>query len=512
MSYRAVLIFPHQLFEDLKPILPSKKDEKSIYFLVEEPLFFSDKQRVEKFQGLKLVLHRASMKMYEDYLTSQGLETTYIEFHDMDRLHTAIAGCRNVLYYDVVDHLLQKRIDELLKTYNKKATMLETQLFICQNGELDEFVQSRKDKKRKYFQTDFYRWQRKRLNILMDEDGDYLGGKLSYDKENRSPMPKSGFQKIKYHQTKTNEYIQEAQKYVSETFEFYGNVENIAHIAFDFAGAKAKLRDFLRNRLFDFGNYEDAIDQENPFVYHSILSSSLNIGIITPGYVVDEALKYYYAHSDTIGINDIEGFIRQIIGWREYYRMVYVYLYDKLVGQNLLGNTRELTELWYSGETGIEPVDESIQIAFKYGYLHHIIRLMIVGQFMLLCEIHPKDIYRWFMEFAIDSYDWVMIPNVYGMVGYNDGGGTTTKPYVSSSNYVLRMSNFKKGNYPNPFNNWDYIWRAMYYRFIHENADLLNKNPRTKRMVWQMNKLKGTQLEQLLVDAEDYIEQITNPE
>jgi deoxyribodipyrimidine photolyase-related protein len=501
MSYSAVLLFPNQLFKNIKPIINDK--ENYIYYLIEEPLFFSDKERIETFNGLKLLMHRASMKMYEDYLLKKGLTVNYIEYKKIKDLNKAISGSNHVIYYDVVDHLLQKRLDKLLKTSKKEYTILPSQSFICSEDDLDEFIESRSGYKRKYFQTDFYRWQRKRLDILLDEKGDFLGGKLSFDTDNRQGVPKKGFPELKYHTTKSNPFIEEARTYVKKTFpDYLGNVDNYGHISFSFNDAGAKLRNFLENRLIQFGNYEDAIDKENPFLYHSLMSAALNIGIITPNEVVEEALDYFYNNQKTIKINEIEGFIRQIIGWREYYRMVYIHLYDDLVGQNLLGHKRKLTDAWYSGETGIEPVDTNIKIAFDYGYLHHIIRLMVVGQFMLLCEIHPDEMYRWFMEFAIDSYDWVMVPNIYGMVGYNDGGGTTTKPYISSSNYVLKMSNFKSEKGPDA---WDYIWRALYYRFIHKHEDILKGNPRTSRMVWHMNHMKKDELDELLEAADEFI-------
>jgi deoxyribodipyrimidine photolyase-related protein len=505
MSYTAVLIFPNQLFEDLEPIVGKGK---RIYYLIEEPLFFGDKERIENFNGLKLLMHRASMQIYRDYLISKGLEVQYIHYNKQEEFHTAVEGSKEVIYYDVVDHLLQSRLDNMFTNYKKKSTMLPTQLFICDLDELAEFIAGRAKNKRKYFQTDFYRWQRKRLNILIDENGEFEGGKLSFDQQNRESAPKEGFPKIKYHTTQKNKYIEEAQKYVLETFpDHYGNIENFGHIPFSTEDARTKLQIFLKNRLFNFGNYEDSIDTNNPFIYHSILSSALNIGIITPMEVVEEALDYYYTHPETIGINDIEGFVRQIVGWREYYRMVYMDLYDEMVNTNLLGHTREITDIWYTGNTGIKPVDDNIHIAFEYGYLHHIIRLMVIGQFMLLCEIHPDDMYKWFMEFAIDSYDWVMVPNVYGMVGYNDGGKTTTKPYISTANYIYKMSNYKKEKVDK---SWDYIWRCMYYRFIHENMEALNNNPRTRRMVWQMNNMKPTELKVLLSDAEEYLAKLSN--
>lgn len=509
MTYTAVIIFPNQLFENIEPIfqnIEGTPNKKRIYFLIEHPLFFSDKERIKTFNGLKLLMHRASMKMYADYLMKKGLTVQYIDFKKAEATLRSIAKeAEHMLYYDVVDHLLQTRLDAAVAFAKKKATILQTPAFLCTPDDLDDFLATRSKVKRKYFQTDFYRWQRIRLNILMDKNGDFEGGKLSFDQENRQGVPKSGFPELKYHTTKTNAYIVEAQSYVRSTFpDHLGNTENFAHIAFSFEDARQKLRNFLENRLFQFGNFEDAIDKSNPFLYHSLLSQAMNIGIITPEEVVVEALDYYEQNRSRIKINEIEGFIRQIIGWREYYRMVYLNLYDDLKNQNLLQHTQTLSSAWYTGNTGIEPVDANIRIAFEYGYLHHIIRLMVVGQFMLLCRIHPDEMYRWFMEFAIDSYDWVMVPNIYGMVGYNDGGATTTKPYISSSNYILKMSNFKA----KASDEWDLIWKSLYYRFIHQHESLLKKNPRTSRMVWQLNKLKTDEFNKLMDVADHFLDTI----
>ena len=505
MKYTAVLIFPNQLFENIEPIIMPIAGHPNIerkYFLIEHPLFFSDKERVQTFNGLKLLMHRASMKMYADYLLKKGLSVQYIDYKKTNAELRSIANdAENIMYYDVVDHLLQHRLDKFFN--GKVSTILQTPAFICSPDDLDDFLATRAKVKRKYFQTDFYRWQRIRLNVLMDSRGNFEGGKLSFDQENRQGVPKNGFSALKYHTTRSNQYILEAQSYVRSTFpDYLGNIEHFGHIAFSFDDAREKLHNFLENRLFQFGNFEDAIDRHNPFLYHSLLSPALNIGIITPEEVVSEALEYYETNRTRIKINEIEGFIRQIIGWREYYRMVYVNLYDDLIRQNLLQHTRKLSSAWYTGNTGIEPVDVSVKVAFEYGYLHHIIRLMVVGQFMLLCNIHPDEMYRWFMEFAIDSYDWVMVPNVYGMVGYNDGGGTTTKPYISSSNYILKMSNFKADG------EWDLIWKSLYYRFIQQHEPVLKKNPRTSRMVWQLNKMKSEEFDKLMDVAHQFLKTI----
>ena len=497
-SDTAVLIYPVHLFENLEPILPKIKQKTYKYYILEEPLYFSSSERIVHFNGLKLLLHIVSMKIYESYLRDNGLDVEYINFKDMDKIPEIITNVENIIYYDTVDHLLEKKIANLC--VGKNITKLHNQGFICSEIDINEYVGKHAHLKRKFFHNDFYRWQRERLNILMDEKGGYLGGKLSFDKDNRHTFPKIDLEYPKYHSTAYHPLIDEAKEYIKTNFPNYlGNLDEWHHISFDFNTAKQKLKDFLKNRLQHFGKWEDIMDDSNPFIYHSLLSSSLNIGIITPEFIVSESITHYEAYYDSIGINDIEGFIRQIIGWREYYRMVYIQRYDDLVGVNYLNHTNTLSEGWYTAQTGIEPLDKNIQIAFKYGYLHHIIRLMLVGQFMLLCEIDPNEIYRWFMEFAIDSYDWVMVPNVYGMLGFNDGGETTTKPYISSSNYILKMSNYKKDGI------WDTTWRALYYNFIFKHKDLIRKNARTGRMIWQMNKLTPPALKELINEAELFI-------
>lgn len=493
------IILPNQLFEDLSPIQSLGKIDN--IYVVEHSLYFEDGRRIQNMNKLKLLLHRASMKKYSDYLKSKKLATVeYIDFANYEREITNIyKNSKQIAYYDPVDHLLKADFDNLASKFNKKQTVLKTQGFICSLEDLGDFVNSQGSKKRVYFQTDFYRWQRERLNILMDGKGKYAGGKLTFDNENRQSPPREGFPiNIKYHETKSTRYITEAQNYVEANWpNNYGNSEEYMHIAFDFDGARAKLQTFLENRLVDFGTYEDAIDRQNPFLYHSILSSAINVGIITPGEVVNTTLEYYQKHKTQITINNVEGFIRQIVGWREYYRMTYMFLYDEFVKGGELQMKNKLGVKWYDGTLGVKPVDHAIQTAFKYGYIHHIQRLMIVGNFMVLCEISPDEMYRWFSEFAIDAYDWVMVPNVYGMVAYNDGGKTTTKVYISSDNYVSKMSNYASGD-------WNLIWRALYYRFIHNHYELMRSNPRTIRMTWAYDRMNKDKLESLLDVADSF--------
>jgi deoxyribodipyrimidine photolyase-like uncharacterized protein len=223
----------------------------------------------------------------------------------------------------------------------------------------------------------------------------------------------------------------------------------------------------------------------------------LNIGLITPQQVVDIVSAYYNEHKAAIGLANYEGFIRQIIGWREYQRYIYQYAGEKMRHSNHFGNTRRLNTTWYTATTGIKPVDDAVRMALDDGYIHHILRLMVVGNFMNLVGIHPDNVYKWFMEFSLDSYDWVMVGNVYSMALWADGGLTMRKPYISGDGYIMKMGNYSstraKGNSnrktkkqseslgesvsesSNPARTWNEEWNAVFHHFINRNAIKLTR-------------------------------------
>ena len=257
--------------------------------------------------------------------------------------------------------------------------------------------------------------------------------------------------------------------------------------------ARAALDDFLDHRFAQFGQYEDAIHADETFLFHSVLTPALNIGLISPQQVIDAALQ----RADRVPLNSLEGFVRQIIGWREYMRGVYRLYGRRQRTRNFWNHRHPLPAALYDGTTGIEPVDTVIRRVLRHAYCHHIERLMILGNFMLLCEIDPAAIYQWFMELFIDAYDWVMVPNVYGMSQHADGGLITTKPYLSGSSYVLKMSNFRKGP-------WCPIWDALYWRFIDRHREFFAGNPRMSVMVAQCDRMGG-RLDEHLRTAEQFL-------
>ena len=222
----------------------------------------------------------------------------------------------------------------------------------------------------------------------------------------------------------------------------------------------------------------------------------LNIGLLNPSDVVARALEEH----ESVSMNSLEGFVRQVIGWREYMRLVYRHYGVQQRTKNYWQHHRPLPRSFYDGTTGIDPVDHSIRRVLKYGYCHHIERLMVLGNFMLLCEFSPDAIYQWFMEMFVDAYDWVMVPNVYGMSQHADGGMITTKPYISGSAYVLKMSDFKKGD-------WCPIWDALYWNFIAKHRDFFSSNPRMSVMTGQLDRM-GDKLQQHQRTAEAFLSRL----
>ncbi len=261
------------------------------------------------------------------------------------------------------------------------------------------------------------------------------------------------------------------------------------------------MKQFFAVRFEKFGDYEDAILKQESILFHSQLTPYLNTGLLTPEQVLTAALVAGDEYD--IPLNSLEGFIRQIIGWREFMKAVYEREGAKQRTANYWKFTRKIPASFYDGTTGIEPFDDVIRKVLRTGYLHHIERLMIAGNFMLLCEIDPDDVYKWFMELFIDAYDWVMVPNVYAMSQFADGGLITTKPYISGSNYIIKMSDYKKGE-------WADIWDALFWRFMDKNRGFFSQNPRLGMLVRSFDKMPSEKRARLITTAETYLETLDN--
>jgi len=253
------------------------------------------------------------------------------------------------------------------------------------------------------------------------------------------------------------------------------------------ADAERWLEDFLSHRLAMFGAYEDAMRENGPFLFHSLLSPLLNTGLLVPAAVVDATLAFAEDHE--VPLNSLEGFIRQIIGWREFMRAVYLLRGEEERTRNFWGHQRPMPGACYAGTTGMDPFDRVVRRVREHAYAHHIERLMVIGNFMNLVGIHPDAIYRWFMELFIDAYDWVMVPNVYGMSLYADGGLITTKPSISGSHSLMKMGDFSAGE-------WCDVWDALFWRFIDVHRSVFAANPRMRVLLANLDRMDSDTLEQ----------------
>ncbi len=440
------------------------------------------------------------MKKYYDFCKDYFDDLEYIDSYNENSDIRVLLNMllskktKKINYIDPCDNWLNKRIKGLSKSINLNS--IETPQFL--NSNLENLTFFYPDKK-KFFQTSFYKLQRKKTGILMIDDNP-VGGKWTYDDENRKKYPKNKIPpEISYPKEELT-YIKDANSYIKNNFaNNYGSINQKTNYPTDFQTAKNWFRDFLEQRFIEFGDYEDAILKEELILNHSLLSPLINCGLLTPSYVVNELNEY--ASKKKIPINSYEGIIRQIIGWREFIRGIYISKGSFERTRNYWGFTKKMPDSFYTASTGIKPVDDCISKLNNNAYLHHIERLMVVGNFMFLCEINPDDVYKWFMELFIDSYDWVMVPNVYGMSQFADGGLMSTKPYISSSNYIMKMSNYKKGE-------WQKIWDGLYWRFIYKNQSFFKSNPRLSMMVTTLNKMNPEKLNYHLEVSETFLLQL----
>ncbi len=480
------LIFPHQLFEKNPALLPD-----TVVYLVEEYLFFNQ----YCFHKQKLAYHRASMRCYADFLQAKGYEVRYVEaqnpLSDVRLLLEDIAqkGTKKVCITEVADDWLWKRITKMCQKYRLDLEVYTSPCFLNTLADIASYY---KDKKR-YFQTDFYVHERKRRQVLLQSDQKPVGGKWSFDTENRLKYPANKIPPT-IALPAQNSYTEEAISYVNTHYPAnYGELKQV-YYPITFAESRVWLQDFIQSRLQEFGSYEDAMVGKAHFLHHSVLTPMLNVGLLTPAQILEEVLK-----QTALPTNSIEGFVRQIMGWREFIRAVYVRVGGKERTTNFWGFKRKIPASFWTGTTGIAPLDTVIQKTLQTGYCHHIERLMVVGNFMLLCEFDPDEVYKWFMELFIDAYDWVMVPNVYGMSQFADGGLMATKPYISGSNYLLKMSDFAKGK-------WQETWDALFWRFMHVHRDFFTSNPRLGMLVGTFDKMPAEKQTAYLQKANAFLE------
>lgn len=494
---KAFLIFPHQLFKNTLPI-----EKQTPVYVIEQWLFFSQ----YAFHQQKIMLHRSSMKYYEQYLTKAGNKVNYIEHHQPEAAMPALIqqlsekGTQEIELYFPNDNWLQQQLEKACKKYQIAFTYLPSPNFINALPADIEKLGTRKP----FYQTGFYTQQRKERNILLTEKGEPMGGQWTYDTENRKKIPaKTSIPPM--HFGGINPFIREAIAYTQQYFS-----KNPGSTSAPFAtngyeqyypctheAAEKALNEFITHKLRDFGVYEDAMQMKETTLFHSVISPMLNIGLLNPIDVINQLIRQ--SQENDIPLNSVEGIVRQILGWREFVQLSYQKIGSIQRTKNFWGFTHTMPTAFYDGTTGIPPIDSTIHKLLRSGYNHHIERLMVLGNCMLLCEIHPDSVYQWFMEMYIDAYDWVMVPNVYGMSQYSDGGMITSKPYIAGSNYLMKMGDFPKGE-------WQAIWDGLFWRFLTKNRAVFAKNPRWAMLITTWDKREASWRAAHLHSAEAFLQ------
>ncbi|MEO1254301.1 MAG: cryptochrome/photolyase family protein, partial [Bacteroidota bacterium] len=384
MKYnKLALILGTSLFPDHNRLNP---DKNTLFFMAEDAGLCTH----FKYHKHKLVLFLSAMRSHaEEIEKNYSLDYHKLTDENQSKSYTgklketidSYTDIQEIVTYDIEDHFFDTEIRSFCKKEKLKLTIIDSPGFITPKSKFKEYNEGAK----KPFMQVFYKQQRRDLNILIDSEGEPTNSSWSFDEDNRKKLPK-GITIPEQPTSQATDHTEEVKKLVDELFPDHpGSTEN-----FQWATTRRQvlylLSDFLKERFENFGPYEDAIDSNEVFVFHSVLSPYINMGLVTPDEVVDKALEYYQEH-DT-HFPSVEGFVRQIIGWREFMRGIY-HEYDDKLNTNYFNHKRKMKSCWYDGTTGVPPLDDSIKKAQKYAYTHQIERLMDFGNIMLICELDP---------------------------------------------------------------------------------------------------------------------------
>ena len=431
----------------------------------------------------KIAFCFSAMRHFAGALEQQGMNVDYIRLDDpanTQSLKGEVAraverhGAQSLVVTEPGEWRLLKEIEGWAEELGIPVEIRSDDRFLCGHDGFAAWAEGRKTLRMEFF----YREMRRRSGLLMDDQGKPLGGQWNYDAENRKPLPQ-GAEIPKPCLFTPDAITQEVLTLVGERFpDNFGSLDNFGY-AVTAEGAEAALQHFLDYCLPQFGDYQDAMRAGDPFLYHSLLSAYINAGLLDPLKTAEAAQDRYL--EGKAPLNAVEGFIRQIIGWREFIRGIYWLKMPDYAGMNALEAVRPLPAFYWTAETGMTCVKESVEQTRDHAYAHHIQRLMVLGNFALLAGIDPSEVNEWFLVVYADAYEWVELPNVSGMALFADGGVFASKPYAASGKYIQRMSDYcsgcrydpKKvtGEGACPFN-------ALYWDFIARNAGQFEDNPR----------------------------------
>ena len=453
----------------------------------------------------KIILIFSAMRSFSDKLRSLGFRVEYSFFDDPQNTQS-LSGelirraeqfkCSRI----TVTQPNEWRVIEDLSNVPLTVEFKEDNRFISQISEFNDWAEGRKQLRMEYF----YRDMRRKTGLLMDGEKP-VGGKWNYDQENRKPAPDSVLHTGPKSFSNT-EHTKSVIDLVSERFsENFGKITNF-NFATTQSQAEKALDHFIEKALPDFGAYQDAMMMDQPFLFHAIISPYLNIGLLKPLDVCRKAEKAFF--DGRAPLNSVEGFIRQIIGWREYIRGIYFLQGPNYTQNNYLDHNRPLPSLYWGKESGLNCLDQCVKQTEEFSYAHHIQRLMVTGNFALLTGVSPYEIHEWYLSVYIDAFEWVEAPNTIGMSQFADGGVVASKPYVSSGAYINKMSNYcksckfkvaeKVGKDACPFN-------ALYWHFLSRNRDKFQGNPRMAQMYRTWDRMNEDHKNNVIKSADEFL-------
>jgi deoxyribodipyrimidine photolyase-related protein len=402
------------------------------------------------------------------------------------------------------DYYLQQEICRFKERLTIDLEVHEDDRFLCTKEAFKKWAKSRTHLTMEYF----YREMRKKYNILMEKDGKPVGGAWNYDKQNRK-SPSSHIKRIKRISHKKSAILEEVLQLVRLNFgDHFGDLEPF-HYALTRTQALVELDHFIEHILPFFGEYQDAMLANDAYIYHSLLSSYLNIGLLLPLEICKKAQTAY--HQGKAPLNSVEGFIRQILGWREFVKGIYELKMPQYGELNYLEAKNPLPWFYWGEKTNMNCITQAVSHTKIHAYSHHIQRLMITGNFALLAGLDVGQVQEWYLSVYSDAYEWVEMPNTLGMALFGDGGIVGTKPYAASGQYINRMSNFCKQCFYNvkditgpkacPFN-------ALYWNFLHRHRKKLEKNHRLSFMYGTWDKFSAQKKEAITLQANLHLEKM----
>ena len=464
----------------------------------------------------KIVAFFSAMEAFAETLKKLGHEVVYVycdapeNSGELETELLKIIKSRNIdgFEYQLPDeYRLDKQLGDFCATLKIPSQAYDTEHFFCRREELAQFFEGKKQ----YLMEFFYRMLRKRTGYLM-LGAQPEGGIWNFDHENRKPIKEQAH--ISPHPHSNQNIKQVLARITRAQLPYLGTIPEV-NFPWPLSRNEALeyLEHFAKNLLPDFGSYQDAMQEGEPFLYHSRLSFAMNVKLLHPAEVIERVIAAHRQQPERIALNQTEGFVRQILGWREYMRGIYWAQMPQYAHLNFFGAQRKLPTWFWDGNTQMNCLKQSINQSLNYAYAHHIQRLMVTGNFMLLAGIDPDEADRWYLGIYIDAIEWVEITNTRGMSQYADGGIVGSKPYCSSAAYISKMSNYCKNcRYDSKLKTEDNAcpFNSLYWYFHLRNRDKLERNPRIGMMYRTWDKMLPQHQDALIAKAESVLENLND--